>query len=254
MFYESKLRSKVSPEIGNFALNWDSLPNKEVPILLHPTFNECKKDGLSFYNVDEINTTKSYVDSLLKDGINGKTVLQEDIGIVSPYKAQILRLKETFSKQQKIEIGTAEYFQGREKKIMIISAVKSGRKFPVGFLSNEKVAKNVCITTILLISFLYLFQRLNVMLTRAKCLLIVVCNPLNLQKDPQWREFIRFCLENNACIGNKIELMKKPSGNGDQQDIIRRVKETSGKDKKKPRKSIVRRAEQKTRCQVNGST
>lgn len=138
-FYESKLRSKISAENGNFALNWNSLPNKEVPILLHPIFNVCKKDRLSFYNVDEITTVKSYVDSLLEDGINSKTVSQGDIGIVSPYNAQILRLKETFSKQQKIEIGTAEHFQGREKKIIIISAVKSGQKFPVGFLANEKV-------------------------------------------------------------------------------------------------------------------
>lgn len=54
-----------------------------------------------------------------------------------------------------------------------------------------------------------LLQRLNVILTRAKSLLIVVCNPLNLQRDPEWREFIRFCVENNVCFGEKIRLREK---------------------------------------------
>lgn len=98
------------------------------------------------------------------------------------------------------------------------------------------------------------------MLTRAKSLLIVVCNPLNLQKDPQWREFIIFCLENNASVGNKIKLKKKSSETGSQQNFIVRVTETTrtnGEDENRSRKPIVNaigRAEHKTRYQVHGRT
>jgi helicase MOV-10 len=74
---------------------------------------------------------------LLKEGIRGRKIVPDDIGIISPYKAQIIRLKQTFEKLSEIEIGTTEYFQGREKNIIIISTVKSHAK--IGFLNNEKV-------------------------------------------------------------------------------------------------------------------
>ncbi|CAO1430032.1 unnamed protein product [Diamesa tonsa] len=85
-----------------------------------------------------------------------------------------------------IEIGTAEYYQGREKKIIIISTVKS--KDGIGFLKSEK--------------------RMNVVLTRAKCLLIIVGNPETLQKDQNWNSFIHFCKDNKACVGERFRVKK----------------------------------------------
>lgn len=34
----------------------------------------------------------------------------------------------------------------------------------------------------------------------------MVCNPINLQRDYEWKEFIRFCVKNQACFGDKIKL------------------------------------------------
>ena len=49
---------------------------------------------------------------------------------------------------------------------------------------------------------------MNVALTRAKCLMILVCNPNTLQKDPLWYQFVKYCKDNNACAGEKFDLIK----------------------------------------------
>ena len=49
---------------------------------------------------------------------------------------------------------------------------------------------------------------MNVVLTRAKCLLIIVGNPETLQKDKNWNSFIHFCNDNKACVGERFKLKK----------------------------------------------
>lgn len=46
-----------------------------------------------------------------------------------------------------------------------------------------------------------LLQRFNVAITRAIALLIVIGNPDILQCDPHWREFLQYCSENSAFVG-----------------------------------------------------
>lgn len=183
-FYDGKLRAKLPEKEALFAYYWSKLPNKDFPVLLHSVKAECAqvRNGFSWYNNEELKVVVGYVNSLLDFGINGKPVQETDIGIVSPYKAQRDRLCNSFATRKGIEIGTSEYYQGREKKIIIISTVRSG-DISVGFLKDEK--------------------RLNVVLTRAKSLLILVCNPETMQKDPLWRKFIKFCRDNNACVGEE---------------------------------------------------
>ncbi|CAO1439308.1 unnamed protein product [Diamesa serratosioi] len=177
-FYNGELKACQSKDIANFAIGWDLLPNKKFPVLFHSVFAASEKEGTSTYNLTELHKTKFYVDILLKHGINGKKVSPMDIGIVCPYNAQRTKLKELIGNG--IEIGTVEYYQGREKKIIIFSAVRSQTP-TLGFLRNEK--------------------RLNVALTRAKSLLIVMGNPETLYRNHYWREFIRYCSRNNAIVG-----------------------------------------------------
>lgn len=161
LFYESKLRAKIAEPEKSFGLRWKYLTNKKFPILFHciKAPSKTEPSGNSSFNTGEIEMVRFYVDLLLKAGINDGSVTPGDIGIVSPYKAQLNMLKTALRHVKNIEIGTAEYYQGREKKIIIISTVKSQNS--VGFLSSEK--------------------RLNVCITRAKSLLILVGNAETLQ-------------------------------------------------------------------------
>uniref|UniRef100_A0A8C7NET0 RNA helicase n=1 Tax=Oncorhynchus mykiss TaxID=8022 RepID=A0A8C7NET0_ONCMY len=74
---------------------------------------------------------------------------------------------------KELKVGSVEEFQGQERKIIMVSTVRSSinyvkmdQDFNIGFLTNEK--------------------RFNVAMTRAKALLIVVGNPVILNKDPTW--------------------------------------------------------------------
>lgn len=48
------------------------------------------------------------------------------------------------------------------------------------------------------IKYFYFLQRLNVALTRAQCLFIVIGNPYTLRKAQRWEDYIDFCIDNGG--------------------------------------------------------
>ena len=81
--------------------------------------------------------------------INKLKVDNKDIGIITPYSAQIANLcyKILYEDYKGLEISTVDGFQGREKEIIILSLVRSNQKHQVGFLS-EKRRLNAAITVL----------------------------------------------------------------------------------------------------------
>lgn len=81
----------------------------------------------------------------------------DDIGIISPYKLQVETIKKKFEKKNFItpKIGSVEEFQGQERKIILISAVRS-------------CPKNIQREPRHLLGFVQSPQRLNVALSRAR--------------------------------------------------------------------------------------
>lgn len=176
-FYNMKLRPKMSLEDQNWALGWSYLPNKSFPIMFHSVQDSSEMDRTgSSSNATEAIVVRTYITYLIKEGISGFPVTAEDIGVVTPYTAQNRDLKDVLVNTG-VEVGSTEYFQGREKNIMIMSTVRS-QSSSIGFLNNPK--------------------RLNVMITRAKYLLIIIGNPTTLQMDPLWKALIEYCDSNKA--------------------------------------------------------
>uniref|UniRef100_A0A182M8L7 Uncharacterized protein n=1 Tax=Anopheles culicifacies TaxID=139723 RepID=A0A182M8L7_9DIPT len=159
-FYEGELRAKGAPAITNWAVNWHRLPNRNFPMLFHSVIGYMQQDSitLSYWNVQEALKVYEYVQLLMREEINGRIVQQEDIGIVAPYSKQVEIIKNGLSMLglDNIEVGSAEQYQGREKPVIIISTVRSNRT-TVGFLADAR--------------------RLNVVLTRAQALTIIIGNP-----------------------------------------------------------------------------
>jgi len=53
-----------------------------------------------------------------------------DIGVISPYHAQCQRLRKSLlSVAEDVKVGSVEEFQGQERKVIIISAVRSNMDF-----------------------------------------------------------------------------------------------------------------------------
>lgn len=115
----------------------------------------------------------------------------EKIGIISPYAEQVKliskHLKALLGVDPRdpcpIDVNTVDSFQGREKDLVIFSAVRSqyvgdkvaATKANVGFLADQR--------------------RMNVALTRARLNMWVVGNGRYLQANPQWGKFVNFCNE-----------------------------------------------------------
>lgn len=187
------------------------LPSNKFPIIFHDVNGTTRsvKGSFSLFNTKEINVVVNYITELLKQKFNGKSISPTDIGVVSPYKLQCKQISRAIRNGEfgKIGVGTAEVFQGQERPIMIVSTVRSGGS-DLGFVSEPRVSDSfnfiafngVYLWKRLFIRFIFHFQRLNVIITRAKCLLIIVGSRATLSQDSNWRELIEYCIDNRSLI------------------------------------------------------
>ena len=104
-----------------------------------------------------------------------------DIGVITPYTRQVKEISEKLPNYQipkGVEVRTVDGFQGREENIILISLVRSNDENEIGFLDNQ--------------------QRMNVLLTRAKCAMIVFGNKKTLISNDLWRNWIESVPNVNA--------------------------------------------------------
>lgn len=123
----------------------------------------------SILNPDEVAVVAATLDALLDAG----DVAPDDVAILTPYAAQARAIADAIQHNPRVEVGTVDGLQGREKDFVLLSAVRANDRGAVGFLAD--------------------FRRLNVALTRARRALIVLGDPLTLQHDATWAAFIRHC-------------------------------------------------------------
>ncbi|XP_025829090.1 putative helicase MOV-10 isoform X2 [Agrilus planipennis] len=179
---------------------WQFLKNKKIPVLFHGVIGQDKKENNSpsYFNMDEVAVVMSYIDKLIKFGLRNCHINAEQIGIISPYTKQVEKIRNACRAKnlENITVGSVEKFQGQERLVILLSTVRSqqqncdnDQKFKLGFLRNPK--------------------RFNVALTRAKALLIVIGNPFLLENDENWREFLKFCIENHCLVGAPFNLRCK---------------------------------------------
>ena len=86
----------------------------------------------------------------------------EDILVVSPYNMQVELLKTTLPAGARV--GTVDKFQGQEAAIVLVSMATS---------SGDDLPRNI--------EFLYSRNRLNVAISRARCLAVIFANPRLLE-------------------------------------------------------------------------
>jgi ATP-dependent RNA/DNA helicase IGHMBP2 len=101
----------------------------------------------------------------------------KSIGILTPYVAQV-RLLKSLANDRAVEIGSVDGFQGREKEAIIVSLVRSNEQGEVGFLND--------------------IRRMNVAMTRARRLLIVIGDSATLSRHPFYLQFIDYAERHKA--------------------------------------------------------
>ena len=118
----------------------------------------------SYVNRAEVDKVQSLVRSLLDAGdLQGK-----DIGVISPYLAQVSDIKQRLN--VRVEVASADAFQGKEKEVIIVSTTRANESGELGFVQD--------------------LRRMNVALTRAKRGIIVVGHETTLKSDKEgWRRW-----------------------------------------------------------------
>jgi len=128
---------------------------------------------------------------LLRSLLAKDTGFDGSVGIVTPYSAQVALIKTLMARDDEfrslaqsfpheIEVKSVDAYQGRERDLIIFSAVRSNRHGRVGFLAD--------------------WRRMNVALTRAKNGLVVVGDADTLKEgDKHWDAFVSWC-ENMDCL------------------------------------------------------
>jgi superfamily I DNA and/or RNA helicase len=141
-------------------------------------------EGNTRESPEETKTIAGLVDDLLKgqyfqtDGASGP-LKPEQIMVVAPYNAQVRRLTERLP--EGVRIGTVDKFQGQEAAVCFFSMATS---------SGEELPRNL--------EFLFSRNRLNVAISRARCLAVLVCNPALLNIRCKSAEQMR--LLNALCL------------------------------------------------------
>ena len=139
---------------------------------LQPTgirFIATEHDGCRQRSEEEAVIVAELLVSLLEQGYRDKEGVEhrltlDDVLVVAPYNMQVNLLKKTLPEGARV--GTVDKFQGQEAEVVIVSMATS---------SQEYLPRHM--------EFLYSRNRLNVAVSRARCLAVVVANPKLLEID-----------------------------------------------------------------------
>lgn len=163
-FYEGRLMPETGNERQGLILNPGADP------ALTPTglrFISVEHEGYSQKSEPEAERVRQLYESLLgqhwtdSEGVTYR-IGGDDILVVSPYNMQVNLLRSRLPKGA--QVGTVDKFQGQEAAVVLISMATS---------SGDELPRQI--------EFLYSRNRLNVAISRARCLAAIVASPRLLE-------------------------------------------------------------------------
>jgi ATP-dependent RNA/DNA helicase IGHMBP2 len=202
-FYQGALQAH--PSVGERRL-LTILPGSEVVTVFKPVvfidtagtgFEERIQQGQdsrnpqpSRYNPEEALLVREHLFQLLDQFPEGEV---PSIGILSPYREQVNQLEQMVLDDERlaqllnsrkrtggvvsgalpITINTIDGFQGQERDVIYISLVRSNSKNEIGFLSD--------------------YRRMNVAMTRARMLLVVIGDSATIGQNKFYESFLNYC-------------------------------------------------------------
>lgn len=173
-FYDGKL--KAAEGVAAHAL--------DVPVQASVLFIDTAGTGFeeqlneksqSRFNPDEFRILCEHLYQLT-DAHEGKEL--PSIALISPYREQVLHMQDAAAEDTRLQnipldINTIDAFQGQERDVIYISLVRSNPKAEIGFLSD--------------------YRRMNVAMTRARKLLVIVGDSATVGADSFYQKMLEYC-------------------------------------------------------------
>jgi superfamily I DNA and/or RNA helicase len=132
---------------------------------------QASEESSSRCNPEEARLLRLHFDQLAPD-----TSLS--VGVISPYRAQVELLQETFADVSQVSVNTIDSFQGQERDVIYMSLVRSNPKSEIGFLKD--------------------YRRMNVAMTRARKKLVIIGDSATLGNDRFYGDFLSYAEEIGA--------------------------------------------------------
>ena len=195
-----KMQYRMNEEIMRFSSDWfygnqvESAPevkyrsilDLDIPMTWVDT-SQFTVDGLQFTeefvgeSFGRINKAEAELTLLVLENyfskIGKQRILDErlDVGIISPYRAQVQHLRRLIKKREffkpyrsLISVNTVDGFQGQERDIILISLVRANDEGQIGFLRD--------------------LRRMNVAITRARMKLIILGDASTMTRHPFYKK------------------------------------------------------------------
>ena len=177
-FYHGMLQS--APEV-----KYRGILDFDIPIeWINTETMDCNEEFIG-ENYGRINKPEAELSvGQLKDYVNriGKDRFLEeriDVGLISPYKAQVQYLRQLIKRdaffkpfRSLITVNTVDGFQGQERDVIIISLVRANEEGQIGFLND--------------------LRRMNVAITRARMKLIILGDASTLTHHAFYRKLYAY--------------------------------------------------------------
>ena len=173
-FYEGKV--ETAPQVRH-----RGILDYDIPMVWIDTSELDGKEEFVGETFGRINKAEAAltIDTLVKyfAKIGRQRILDEriDVGVISPYRAQVQYLRRMISKnatlkpyRHLIAVNTVDGFQGQERDIILISLVRANDEGQIGFLRD--------------------LRRMNVAITRARMKLIILGDTATLTQHPFYRK------------------------------------------------------------------
>ena len=123
-----------------------------------------------------LNTLQQYFERIGKQRLLDERI---DVGIISPYRAQVQLLRHMLTKREYfkplrrfITVNTVDGFQGQERDVIVVSLVRSNDEGQIGFLRD--------------------LRRMNVAITRARMKLIILGDKKTMAHHPFYRQLLEY--------------------------------------------------------------
>ena len=189
-FYGNKVES--APEVKyrsildlDIPMTWIDTSQFSVELKLSTLNSKLFKEefvGESFGRINkaEAELTLLALETYFKK-IGKERILDErlDVGVISPYRAQVQYLRRLFKKREffkpyrsLISVNTVDGFQGQERDIILISLVRANDEGQIGFLRD--------------------LRRMNVAITRARMKLIILGDASTMTRHPFYKKLYEY--------------------------------------------------------------
>ncbi len=135
--------------------------------------DERDGEGASSYNVGMAERTDAEVRRIISRG-----VVPAQIAVITPYRAQVAQLRKRLP--DGVDVDTIDAFQGRESEVVVVDLVRSNDLGEIGFLADTR--------------------RMNVALTRARRLLLVLGDSATIGQHSYYAAFLEAVESHGAWV------------------------------------------------------